>query len=300
MSGAILSNTERVLALKTVPLLSELDTYTLRRLAQLLEEKWVPSGEPLTVEGEEVCQCHFVVRGEFDVTTGGERLARLSGPCSIGLMAIQACAAAPATVVSRGDVISLTAEADQVRSLWGSSFDFLSSAARRAAWDVFSARGSVPFDPAMPPTVVLRDAPRRPLDLVDKLALQANSPQFEKVNLEAVAELCRGQVEKRYAPGGVIWRMGDPATAALYVVAGVINVARHGVQLGRLGGDYTFGLFEALAGLDRSYDATAETEVVVLESNVTRLLEVQHDQFELATPLFAALMDAGNPALKVS
>lgn len=63
-----LSMMERILCLRQVPALAELDPDDLHQIAAIAEEVWIPQGEYLCREGEVDDELYVIVEGEVRVT----------------------------------------------------------------------------------------------------------------------------------------------------------------------------------------------------------------------------------------
>jgi CPA1 family monovalent cation:H+ antiporter len=108
-------------------------------------------------------------------------------------------------------------------------------------------------------------SPRDPGEAAhDWLGALAEVPLFEglpKRQLRRVAKLAR---VRRFAPGSVMVRTGDPGRSFYVLLDGDAKVVRTGAKSRRLGaGDY-FGEMALLDGAPRSADVVADGEVLAL------------------------------------
>ncbi len=286
-ASSFLSATERILVVKSVPGFEQVETYSMRQLVPLLEERYFRRDERLMTQGEPLDECFFVIQGSARIDTLDGDDFRIEGPASIGLWSILSGATgAPSTVVAERDLLALTFERRAVLKLWESNFDLLSETLQFVACAALGERGGLPFDPDDPPPVLVREEPTERLDIVDKLDVLANNSAYRGANLDALAEICRSQREVRLPHGHLLWEQGDPSGHALRVLAGSVAFERDGAEVGRVGADYSFGLVESLADEKRQYTARVDEPAVLLKTDVTNLLEVSFDHFDLATRLY--------------
>jgi len=110
---------------------------------------------------------------------------------------------------------------------------------------------------------------------VAKLEEEGRRQVFEKLRRlhEEVAELTAQQIlpdrltTRQFEPGALIYRVGEPARSAFFVVSGEVDLVRPGGSEPEktVGEGLVFGEEEAVSGLLRQQDARAAVEVEVLE-----------------------------------
>jgi CRP-like cAMP-binding protein len=91
-------------ALGRVPLFAELDAAELRALAASMRDRTFSAGETVTAEGDPGDGFFVVVRGEAEVTVGGEPRGSLGPGDHFGEIALLTGSARTATVTAAGDL----------------------------------------------------------------------------------------------------------------------------------------------------------------------------------------------------
>jgi hypothetical protein len=137
-------------------------------------------------------------------------------------------------------------------------------------------------------------APRGSFDLFDRvLFLRAMLP-FAERRVGALVQLARHAAELRVDQGHELWREGDPAEGAVFVVRGVVRAQASAHEDVILGPGSVLGAFEALARAPRWFTATAVEPVLALVLGAERFFDVLEDRHELARDL---LQDLGRAFL---
>lgn len=292
MNPTLTSETERVLILKTIPAFARLDTYSARQLAHLVNERIVRQGAMLLEEGARPMEAYFVPHHTCDVLVGEEPVAEAVGPTSVGLWALLGAAKARCSVRARRDMVALGLGRHIATQIWESNFSLMNESVKSAAGMVVDHRRGLPFEPGVAREVRAGSPIAHPLDLTDKLVVQLDNSFYQQANLEAVAELCRGESEIRLPAGATLWAAGDEPTFFDRIVSGTVEVIKDGESHGEVGVGYALGLFDGLARRPRPYEARASRDVVLLRADIEQFLDLQHDHFELARRMFDAFAAA--------
>lgn len=141
------------------------------------------------------------------------------------------------------------------------NFSLLRNALRMIGLTLLKARGSLPADPASPPSVDPGVYFERPKTLAERLVELRQGP-FESMNLDALVDLSRRMVECRFPAGHLFWAVGDPSNYSFHVDYGRVRcTARDGSTMD-VGNNFTLGVMDVWASHPRSYEARAETDVI--------------------------------------
>jgi CRP-like cAMP-binding protein len=94
----------KVELLKRVPLFSKLDKRGLQEVAQIADELDLPSGKEMATEGDRGREFFVLLKGEADVTKGGQRINTMKGGDFFGEIALVTKMPRTATVTATTDV----------------------------------------------------------------------------------------------------------------------------------------------------------------------------------------------------
>jgi CRP-like cAMP-binding protein len=139
----------------------------------------------------------------------------------------------------------------------------------------FGAIGKGPIVPPQPPP-----PPRVPLKV----------PLFDDLSQEAFVALVNKVSYRRWAPGELILKEGDPGRSFFVIVEGRVRVYKQldggrELELARLGEGAFFGEMALLSGAPRTANVAAEEETELLEVTDTVLREVVQEHPGVATSL---------------
>jgi len=108
----MLTTVEKVLALKNVDLLKEIEGEVLADIAFILEELSYDEGAYVVYEGELGQELFIIVEGEVDVVIGGQKVGKFGPGESFGEMSIIDSQPRSASIVATTDLILLKIEKD--------------------------------------------------------------------------------------------------------------------------------------------------------------------------------------------
>ena len=94
----------KVELLKRVPLFSKLDKKGLQNVAQIADELDLPAGKEMATEGDRGREFFILLKGEADVTRGGERINTMKEGDFFGEIALVTKMPRTATVTATSDV----------------------------------------------------------------------------------------------------------------------------------------------------------------------------------------------------
>jgi CRP-like cAMP-binding protein len=275
---------ERLHWLKASSPFRDLPPADLAVLAQHAGERLVPRGRPLLKAGEPVSAIHFVVEGRVRVRRGPQTTHALPGE-SLGILELCAEDEEGVDAIADTETLSLTLTADAFLDLLEDYFPIFHTLLRRVCALRVDQGGDVPAEAHAADVSRASTVPRaRELDLVERIVFLRRTFPFARGRLSALAELAQHVTEIRHAPGATIWSAGDASDHLLLVVSGGVACVPTGEAAPfRYGPEGATGTLEAVAGVPRWFDATAEaTGLQALSLDVEHLLDIFEDNFEMA------------------
>ena len=281
---------ERMLQLKSLPVMGQLGAADLLFLARHADVHRLPTGTTVIRRGSRLRSVFLMTRGAVDLVMDGEVRDRLEAPASVGVVPMWAERAAPYDGVTAAPSLMLEVPTEVMFGFFENHPVMLANITAGLATAVLQLQGSMPRDDSAngPDPGIM---PQKPLNFVDRLLILGKAPMLGESNIDALGELARHQVEQRYAAGDVIWREGDVADGPIRIVYGVVRAERDG-RLARVGAGHRLGGLDALASQPRSYTAIAETDVVGIAENTDVMTGVLEEQPELARRMVGRLANA--------
>jgi len=280
---------ERLLYLRTLPLLGSMPSSELAILAEYARERFFRKGETLLHEGVPAHAIYLIVEGRVQVARRGKAF-RLFGPRdAVGVFALLARTDDGVQATAVADTLVLEIHRDALLDAFEDHFSMTHHVLRETSRLLLDERGQIPGEIRLPET--WDDSitcPARPLDLVERIVLLRRSLPFASSSIVALAAIARRSKLMRLEPKVVLWEEGDSAGTALMTICGSLEgSSKSGEQHYRFGPGSTLGALDGLAGLPRAYRAVTETEVVALQLRTEDLLDVLEDHVDAAMGLLA-------------
>jgi len=281
---------ERVLFLRTVFSLRELDTREMARVAQHTKERFFRKGARIFTRGQPVESLHVVVEGRIGVE-GAEHGETTMGPQEVlGFLSLLAQWPEGTDAVAEADTTTLEIDADDMNYMLEDSFAHVQLSIRDMAKSMLEERMEIAEGTYLAPAEGLLECPDRELDLVEKLLFLRRGTALQLANMDSLIEISQGMVEHRFRAGEVLWRPGDAGGFVCLLVDGTVEcrIEKNG-RLFRAGPGYPLGNLESLAGERRWYTATAEGPIVALRGETDAFLDILEDHFEMTMGFLAAM-----------
>lgn len=273
---------ERILYLKSMPTLSTLPSSVLLPLAEALQERVFRKGQTLIEVDTEIDQAHFLVSGAVELYWKNEKVRKIEAPWGVGFLGIFAQLQGGVRALAIRDTRTLSISRRDLEHVLNNNPKLLLANMSEFARRILEMRGGLPADPTTLKEPEIGEYSKAPLTLVEQLLRYGRLEIFKTANLDALAELCHQQTEKRWKAGEVIWQKGDPSDASVQLVHGIVQVDREeGEAPMRIGAEYYLGM-EGFAGLPRLYTLRCETQVVMLHTSMETFLGILEDHFGLA------------------
>lgn len=289
-AGDSVSVRERMLQLKSLPVMGQLGSADLSFLARHASELRVPAGVTVLRRGEVAQRVFLMTRGAVELRVGDEVRDRLEAPASVGVVPMWADRAPPYDAVTTEPSLLLDVPNEVMFGFFENHPVMLANITAGIATGLLHMQGGLPLDDSAngPP---MGDRPAGPLNFVERLLLLRDTDFFADANIDALGELARHQIEQRFEPGEDLWRQGDPATHSLRIVYGNVRTERDG-RVARIGAGHRLGGLDSIATQARSYTATAETEVIGIVEKASVMSGVIEEQPELARRLLGRMASA--------
>jgi CRP-like cAMP-binding protein len=280
---------DRVLLLRTLPMLEGLGPIQLAAIAQHAKERHFPRDSVLELGSGGSEAIHLVMDGELSAEgqEGTERTIQRGD--AVGFIEMLSRAGPKIAYRARVDTTTLELDWDAQIDVCEEHFAVVMQYVRyvaRLATDRLrtqpqSARGPVPLIAAQQ-----FDAE---MNLIERTLVLSRSEAFSSGCLDALAELAHHVKEVRWRKGERIWNEGDPAEYFLLVAAGTLNCAspQTGKFLCHAGAPV--GVHEALGEGKRWHTAVCKQDAVAMRIEVEPFIDILEDHFDLALDLLAAL-----------
>jgi CRP-like cAMP-binding protein len=290
---------ERLLHLRTLPILGTLDPVDLGLVADQTQTRVFEKGEALLRQGEAIAAVHVVIEGRVRLQRGGQLLGHATHGAGVGGLGFLARDPNGVDAVAETEVLALELEGDTLDEILEDRFPILQQALRGAS------RGLIDLWHEAPRECLASQPPMRaaafdgPLDLVQRMLFLRDSLPFVRQSASALADLARNLVELRFEAGTLLWRRGDPGRQVQLLVDGRVSCAAPIEDfLLRPQPGFPLGGLDAVAGVPRWYDAVCEGPVVTLSGDVEVLFDVFEDNPHVALAYLAQIARAQLDALE--
>lgn len=258
---------DRVLQLRAMPSFDTLDEDALVLMAEDARVRVFKPGDRLLEGGKPVDSIFVVTDGCVEVTHEGSGKTEIREG-EVGLVPVLAGDARGLDAVARQLTTTLELPADAMLRNMTESFAITRNIVRRLARALLARRGHLPQAPEGSSPVDVGLWRTRPLTLVEKLLLLRATPLGQIANLDAAAEMARAMVEVQVEPNTPLWAAGDPAPYWMRIEYGRVRCTAADGQTALVGAGFVLGILDGLADLPRSYDALAETRLIVQRMDV--------------------------------
>ncbi len=293
------SRMERLLHLRTLPILGTLSPEDLGLVAEQARTRVFEEGDWLLRQGEPIAAVHIVIEGRIQLRRGEHVLGHATPGAGVGGLGYLARDPNGIDAVAETDVVALELDADTLDEILEDRFPVLQHVLREIS------RGLIDLWHEAPRECLAAQVPMRapgfksPLDLVQRMLFLREGLPFIRASASALADLSRGLVELRFEPGTVLWRRGEPGRQVQMLVEGRVACSSpiDGFGLEPQPG-YPLGGLESVAGVPRWYDAVCETPVVTLSGNAEILFDLFEDNSEVALAYLAQIAKVHLDALE--
>ncbi|MGM0576660.1 MAG: Crp/Fnr family transcriptional regulator [Myxococcota bacterium] len=282
--STLLDRAERMLYLRTVPVIGTLPAAELATVAEATRDRFFRRGEILLRPDARVHAAYMVVEGRVDVLRDGHLIRRVGPRGVVGDLAMLSRAEEHLEWRAERDTLALELKGAMLLELFEEHFAIfthvLARLAGRAVDLLREGAGPLrfpetPFDSG---AVSTHDG----LDLVERILVVRRLPAIA-FPVDVLVDLATHLEEVRFEEGDVLWEAGDGADDALIIADGALR----GEQPGRRRAiawepGSIMGILEALAGRPRWYTARATKRGMGLRASRETLVDVFEDDVALA------------------
>lgn len=296
-SAQPLALTERLLHLRTLPILSRLTLAELAAIAPYLRPRSFAADEVIARGDEPATTVHLMTAGRARMLRGGHLFGHLETPDAVGFLPLMARMPDAFEVVAERPTRTLELDADTLMEILEDHFQLLIGTLRVTSRAVLAEFREIPpeqkrilFDTAPPPAHAAPALPPRPLDTVERLFHLRRMRPFRHTSIDSLALVARTMTEVRFDAGTMLWRVGDDAKDVLLLLSGRV-IGRSGSLVEEFGPGVAIGGFDAMAGEPRWADMQAVEPVVALRGSIELLLDVFEDDHEMGRDFLAVSAD---------
>lgn len=280
---------ERMLVVKAVPVLGDLDPEELALVAERTSFREFAPGETVfSGVDTPVTTIHLVLGGRVAERRGG-RPFRTHGPQHV-VGGLEALADTPTDVVAVAEVATrtLAIERSDLRDILADNFAVLGATLQGVAAAALRLRRAVTPSAGFP---VATAAPAADGDeLAERIAFLHARTLLGGMPIRALGHVAGEAEQGTLVAGARLWSEGEPAEHAVVVTSGIVDCTsadgRHRFQAGP---GTILGFEDALALEARWYGAVARDGGTVLRLERAALVDLLEDEPDAALALLAAL-----------
>jgi CRP-like cAMP-binding protein len=275
---------DRVLLLRAMPDLYSLDEDALVLMAEDAKVRRFAAGERMLAAGRPVDRVFVLVEGAARVERKGTALAEVREG-AVGMLSLLAGDPDGVDAFALERTTALELPAESVHRNMQESFAITRNSVRQLARELLDRRGQLPLAPGASHEVDVGTWRTRPLTLVEKLLLLRATPLGQIANLDAAAELARAMSEVRVEPGEVLWSVGEPSTFWIRIEYGRVRCAEPSGGEVEVGAGFVLGVLDGWGDRPRSYEARAETPLILQRMDLAAQLAVLETQTSMAAQM---------------
>jgi CRP-like cAMP-binding protein len=281
---------DRVLLLRTQPMLEALGPVQLAAIAQHAKERHYSRAETIMATDAASQSVHLIVEGEVELVPGDHGPAqRIGAGEAVGFVQMLSRTDRRFEVTAVQETSTLELDWDAQLDVCEEHFAVVMNYVRylgRLLVDAQRTRGPRTA-PAILPDAALA-LPGNP-NLIERIRVLSLSQALSRRCLDALSELAHHIDVLDWSAGASIWRAGDDADDFLLLSSGTLRCRKaDGLEFTRHAGELV-GMHEALAGLERWHDAVSGEAGLALRIDVEPFFDILEDHFDLALDVLASL-----------
>jgi CRP-like cAMP-binding protein len=280
---------DRVLLLRTLPMLEGLGPVQLAAIAQHAEERHFARDSVLRLGNGDTEAIHVVMDGELSALGPDQREHRLQRGDAVGF--VEMLSGSHETIVCRAnvDTTTLALDWDAQIDVCEEHFAVVMQYIRYIARQCTARLAQRPQQSNVPVPVIAEQRFHADMNLLERTLVLSRSKAFSSGCLDALAELAHHVTQEHWRAGESIWETGQTAGHFLLVAAGALRCTSEqtGTFLRHAGAPV--GIHEALGREKRWHGATCEQDAVTIRIDVEPFMDILEDHFDLALDLLAVL-----------
>ena len=280
---------DRVLLLRTLPMLEGLRPIALAAIAQHAEERSFSRGAVLSSPDASSQAVYLIVDGEVEVRRDGTAARRVHAGEAVGFIEMLSRAKRPLHVRAASDTVALELDWDAQLDVCEEHFpvvmQYLGYLAQLTVAELRrQGRAAARSDTSLTP----RPFGSR-LNFVERVLVLSRSCALSSGCLDALSELSQHVEEVRWRDGDRIWAIGEPAEDFFLLASGQLRCSQASGIGFTCGPGKLAGVHEALFGGERWYAAVSEGQSIGLKIGLEPFVDILEDHFDLALDFMALL-----------
>ncbi|MDH3419187.1 MAG: cyclic nucleotide-binding domain-containing protein [Gammaproteobacteria bacterium] len=280
---------DRVLLLRTLPMLEGLRPVALAAIAQHAQERSFSRGTLLSSPDASAQAVYLIVEGEVEITRDGAASRRVQAGEAVGFIEMLSRVKQPLEVRASSDTVALELDWDAQIDVCEEHFpvvmQYISYLARLTALEL--QRQGLASAQSGPSPTTQQFGPH--LNFVQRVLVLSRSRAFSSGCLDALSELSQHVEEVRWEDGDPIWATGEAAEDFFLLASGLLRCSQaSGVEF-TCGPGKLAGVHEALYGSERWYAAVSEGPTIGLKIDLEPFVDILEDHFDLALDFMGLL-----------
>lgn len=283
--------TERIMRLRGVPILREVSSSDLAQLAASMRERTFSKGEVVIREDAPPRSFFLLTVGVVTMRRHGNVIGTVRAPGGVGFLSVLARTQGATESVAETYTEGYEIPADAIEEMFEDHFSALLGSLRWVVDRLVVENREAKPPPFVAPTDALDHLiGDRELGIVERMFVLRRARAMATANLNSIARIARRMQEIRVAKDTVLWRPGDRADTALFIVKGMLELRwKEGHSVQSVGPGYVLGGAESLASLPRWNELVAVEPVVLLRSSREAFIDMFEDDYEVAMGFLSLL-----------
>ncbi len=280
---------DRVLLLRSLPMLEGLSPTHLAAVAQHTQERFFAAGTTLQSADDSSEAVYLIVEGEVAVRRQGRPARRARPGAAVGFIETLSRSEQPLEVLAMTDTVTLEFDADAQIDVCEEHFpvvmQYVGFLARSIASEL-QQRALASFEPI--PLIAAHEYGDR-INFVERVLVLSRSRVFSTGCLDALCELAQHVVETSWDDGDRIWSIDEPAESFYLIVSGSVTCRSPSEKVFTSHPGRAIGIYETLYRGDRWNDARSQGRSVALRIDVEPFIDILEDHSDLALDFMALL-----------
>jgi CRP-like cAMP-binding protein len=280
---------DRVLLLRTLPMLQGLGPIQLAAIAQHAKETFLPRNTTLHLADGVNEAIHLIVDGQIEVRRDNGSPRQLGPGDAVGFTEMLSRSTPGLEVRASADTTTLELDWDAQLDVCEEHFPVVMQYLRYIATATVELLKRQPAQAIHPIPVIEAQGFESPLNLIERTLVLSRSCAFSNGCLDALSELAHHVTEIRWSAGEQIWARNDPADYFLLLASGSVRCyPPYGSSFAYHAGN-VLGMYAALSEAPRWHDAVSEQRAIALKIDIEPFIDILEDHFDLALDFLSRL-----------